>query len=31
MKSFEILLFNNRYPLSYKCSTIHEAYGCLEQ
>lgn len=30
MKHFEILLFNGHYPLCYECSTIHEAYGCLE-
>ena len=30
MKHYEITLANGGYPMTYKCSTIAEAYGCLE-
>lgn len=29
MKHYEITIGNGHYPLSYKCSTIAEAFGCL--
>lgn len=29
MKHYEITIDNGHYPLTYKCSTISEAYGCL--
>lgn len=27
---FKIIVANGHYPLEYRCSTAHEAYGCLE-
>lgn len=30
MKHYEITVENGHYPLTYKCSTIAEAYGCIE-
>lgn len=27
---FEIVVKNGHYPLIYKCSTAHEAFGCIE-
>lgn len=27
---FEIIVSNEHYPLTYKCSTMAEAYGCME-
>ena len=30
MKHYEITLTNGGYPLVYRCSTIAEAYGCIE-
>jgi len=27
---YEIIVSNEHYPLSYKCSTMSEAYGCME-
>ncbi|WNX84396.1 hypothetical protein RWV98_17755 [Agathobaculum sp. NTUH-O15-33] len=30
MKHYEITVSNGDYPLTYRCSTIAEAYGCLE-
>lgn len=30
MKHYEITVNNGDYPLTYRCSTIAEAYGCLE-
>ena len=29
MKHYEITIANGHYPLTYKCSTIAEAFGCL--
>lgn len=29
MKHYEITIDNGHYPLTRKCSTISEAYGCL--
>lgn len=29
MKHYEIIIENGHYPLTYKCSTISEAFGCL--
>lgn len=29
MRYYEITISNGNYPLSYKCSTIAEAFGCL--
>ena len=31
MKHYEITVSNGDYPLTYRCSTIVEAYGCLER
>lgn len=31
MKHYEIMVSNGHYPLWYKCSTIAEAYGCMEE
>ena len=30
MKHYEITVANGDYPLTYRCSTISKAYGCLE-
>lgn len=27
---FEIIIQNGHYPLTYKCTTMTEAYGCME-
>ncbi len=27
---YEIIVSNGHYPLTYKCSTMSEAYGCME-
>lgn len=29
MRHYEITVNNGPYPLTYKCSTISEAFGCL--
>ncbi len=29
MAHYEITIKNGHYPLTYKCSTISEAFGCL--
>lgn len=29
MKHYEIIIENRNYPLTYRCSTIAEAFGCL--
>lgn len=29
MKQYKITIANGRYPLSYTCDTISDAYGCL--
>ena len=29
MKHYEITIKNGSYPLTYRCSTIAEAFGCL--
>ena len=29
MKHYEITIKNGSYPLTYQCSTIAEAFGCL--
>ena len=28
---YEVMLDNGLYPLVYQCSTMHDAYGCLEE
>ena len=28
---YEVMLDNGHYPMVYQCSTMHEAYGCLEE
>lgn len=30
MKHYEITVLNGDHPLTYKCSRISEAYGCLD-
>lgn len=27
---FKIIVSNGHFPLEYRCSTAHEAYGCME-
>ena len=31
MKYYEITIENGHYPLTYSCSTIAEAFGCLSE
>ncbi|WP_418972331.1 hypothetical protein [Allofournierella sp.] len=30
MKHYEVMLYNDDYPLVYKCNTMAEAYGCIK-
>lgn len=29
MKTYEVLIWNDGYPLTYNCETIADAYGCI--
>lgn len=31
MMHFEITIHNGSYPLTYKCTTATEAFGCIQQ